>query len=59
MIVDDVRGLATAIVSLASDPDRRREMAAEARQGAGRFDLGARIAQVEALYRDLLGRVDR
>jgi 1,2-diacylglycerol 3-alpha-glucosyltransferase len=59
MIVDDVRGLATAIASLASDPDRRREMAAEARQGAGRFDLGARIAQVEALYRDLLGRVDR
>ena len=59
MIVDDVRGLATAIALLASDPDRRREMAAEARQGAGRFDLGARIAQVEALYRDLLGRVDR
>jgi 1,2-diacylglycerol 3-alpha-glucosyltransferase len=56
MVVGDMQGLATAIASLASDPERRREMAEAARQGAIRFDLGIRIAQVEALYRDLIER---
>jgi glycosyltransferase involved in cell wall biosynthesis len=54
MIVDDVRGLVGAIAALAADAGRRREMAIAAREGAGRFDVETRIAQVEALYRDLI-----
>jgi glycosyltransferase involved in cell wall biosynthesis len=54
MIVDDVAGLAAAIAALAVESGRRSEMAAAARQGAIRFDLGSRIAEVEALYRELL-----
>jgi glycosyltransferase involved in cell wall biosynthesis len=56
MIVHDARALADAIVFLVADGERRREMAEAAREGAVRFDLGTRIGQVEALYRDLLDR---
>ena len=37
----------------AAAPDRRASMAERARYGADRFDVGRRVAEIEALYRDL------
>jgi 1,2-diacylglycerol 3-alpha-glucosyltransferase len=54
LIVDDAEGLSGAIAALASDAERRGEMAVAARAGADRFDLRACIGQVESLYRELL-----
>ena len=49
--------LAEAIAALAGDPDAARAaMAMRAREGADRFDVTRRIDEVEALYRELLGR---
>ena len=54
LLVDDARGLSTAIGALAADSDRRASMADAARGGAGRFDVSVQLAAVEALYRSLL-----
>jgi glycosyltransferase involved in cell wall biosynthesis len=48
-------GLADALVSLAADPTRRMAWADAARDGAGRFDVAARIADVADFYRELRG----
>lgn len=46
--------LAEAISALIRQPDRRAALAVEALEGAGRFDVAARIGQVVELYRELL-----
>jgi glycosyltransferase involved in cell wall biosynthesis len=46
--------LASALVSLANDPKRRKEMARSAREGASRFALQHRIVEVVELYRETL-----
>jgi glycosyltransferase involved in cell wall biosynthesis len=51
---DPARALGEALAALAGDSKRRRAMAAEARQGAERFDVARRIDQTVALYRQLL-----
>jgi len=51
---DGSGALAHAIRRLAQDKDRRRAMAAAATDGAARFDVRARVAEVVELYRDLL-----
>lgn len=51
---DDPRALGDAISALAGDPDRRDAMARAAADGADRFDVRARLAEVAELYRDLL-----
>jgi glycosyltransferase involved in cell wall biosynthesis len=48
--------LATALAEMLGDAARRDAMAASARRDAGRFSVEARVAQVVALYRQLLGR---
>jgi glycosyltransferase involved in cell wall biosynthesis len=45
--------LGAALAQLARDPDTRVRMAADAAEGATRFDIGARIAEVEELYRSV------
>lgn len=45
--------LGAAIATLAADAGRRAELAAAAAAGANRFDVAARIGEVEALYRSL------
>ena len=52
---DPAMALGEALASLAGDPERRRAMAAEARQGATRFDVARRIDETVALYREVLG----
>lgn len=47
--------LADALGSLVADPDRRGAMAARAAADADRFAVGARVTEVERLYRSLLG----
>jgi 1,2-diacylglycerol 3-alpha-glucosyltransferase len=51
--------LAEAIRALAADEERRRRMADRASSDAGRFDTSVRLAQMEALYAELLERRDR
>jgi glycosyltransferase involved in cell wall biosynthesis len=51
---DSATRLGEALASLAADPERRRAMAAAAREGATRFDVTRRIAETVALYRELL-----
>jgi len=46
--------LASALVALASDPERRDTMARNAREGAARFALQRRIGEVVELYRETL-----
>jgi 1,2-diacylglycerol 3-alpha-glucosyltransferase len=48
--------LGKAIGALAADPERRRAMATAARQGAERFALERRIAEVVELYREAIAR---
>lgn len=48
--------LAAALRELLDDPDRRRAMGIAAAAGAARLALPARIAEVVALYRDLIAR---
>jgi glycosyltransferase involved in cell wall biosynthesis len=45
--------LADGLEKLVGDPARRATMAAEASNGAWRFDLPARIVELRALYREL------
>jgi glycosyltransferase involved in cell wall biosynthesis len=45
--------LGAAVATLAADAGRRAELAAAAAAGANRFDVAARIGEVEALYRSL------
>ncbi|MGH7417203.1 MAG: glycosyltransferase, partial [Candidatus Rokuibacteriota bacterium] len=40
--------------ALAGDRRRRERMAAQAREGAARFDVRTRVAEVAGLYRELL-----
>jgi hypothetical protein len=51
---DPAASLARATALLARDVSRRRALAAEAAAGAARFDVAARLAEVEALYRELV-----
>ncbi len=51
---DDPRPLGAALAELAGDARRRAAFAAAAREGAARFDVGRRIAEMEALYHELL-----
>jgi glycosyltransferase involved in cell wall biosynthesis len=51
---DPAAALARATALLAGDVPRRRALAAEAAAGAARFDVAARLAEVEALYRELV-----
>jgi 1,2-diacylglycerol 3-alpha-glucosyltransferase len=46
--------LASALLDLASDPERRDAMARNAREGAPRFALQLRIGEVVKLYRETL-----
>jgi 1,2-diacylglycerol 3-alpha-glucosyltransferase len=46
--------LAAAITELAADSPARAAMAGRAAAGAGRFDLGVRIGEMEDLYRELI-----
>jgi glycosyltransferase involved in cell wall biosynthesis len=46
--------LGAAIARLATDAERRATMATQAADGAGRFDVSRRLAEVVALYRELL-----
>jgi glycosyltransferase involved in cell wall biosynthesis len=46
--------LGDAAGALADDEPRRERMAAQALEGASRFDAATRVAQVAELYRDLL-----
>jgi glycosyltransferase involved in cell wall biosynthesis len=51
----DASALGAAIVRLLSSPEVRREMGARARASvAARYDLGRLLADIDALYRDLL-----
>jgi glycosyltransferase involved in cell wall biosynthesis len=45
--------LGAALAELVHDRDRRARMAADAADGAKRFDIGDRIAEVEELYRSV------
>lgn len=45
--------LGTALATLAGDHDLRARMAANARDGAERFDIGRRVGEVEELYRSV------
>ncbi|MEO8511054.1 MAG: glycosyltransferase [Chloroflexota bacterium] len=45
--------LGAAMATLAGDDGRRAQLAVAATAGAGRFDVTARIGEVEALYRSL------
>jgi glycosyltransferase involved in cell wall biosynthesis len=47
--------LAAAIAEIAGDAELRRTLARGARHDADRFSVEARVAEVEALYRSLLG----
>jgi 1,2-diacylglycerol 3-alpha-glucosyltransferase len=51
---DRAARLAAAIGALAADSPRRATMAAAATEGAIRFDAAGRVAEVVALYRDVL-----
>ena len=46
--------LGAAIAGLAADAERRATMAAAAADGAGRFDVSRRLAEVVALYQEVL-----
>jgi glycosyltransferase involved in cell wall biosynthesis len=46
--------LGAAIARLATDAEQRAAMATKAADGAGRFDVSRRLAEVVALYRELL-----
>jgi len=46
--------LASALLDLANDPERRKSMARKAREGAARFALQRRIGEVVELYRETL-----
>ena len=46
--------LAAALLGLVRDPARRAGLAEAARAGASRFDVGARVASMVSLYRELL-----
>jgi len=46
--------LASALLDLANDPERRKSMARNAREGAARFALQRRIGEVVELYRETL-----
>ncbi len=46
--------LAESLGALVTDAGRRRDMAERAKADAGRFAVGARVAEVEALYRSLV-----
>jgi 1,2-diacylglycerol 3-alpha-glucosyltransferase len=48
--------LASALVELAEDEARRTQMAARARDDAGRFALPVRVAEIEAIYQDVAAR---
>ncbi len=48
--------MAAALRGLVADPDRRRALAAAAEAGAERLAQPARIAEVVALYRELIAR---
>ena len=51
----DASALGTAIARLLSSPGLRREMGARARASvAARYDIGRLLADIDALYRDLL-----
>ena len=52
---DRAARLGAAIGELAADDERRRSLAEAASDGAERFDIGTRIDEMVALYRDLLG----
>jgi glycosyltransferase involved in cell wall biosynthesis len=56
LLVDpgDVPALAGAIVELASDADRRAQMARAARERGATFDVRASVQRTEELYRSLL-----
>ncbi len=58
VVVASLAELATATRELARDSDRRRRMAAAAERGAERFDAPRRIAELEALYRRVIGQAD-
>jgi glycosyltransferase involved in cell wall biosynthesis len=47
--------LASLLVALAEDPDRRRALGAAARHRAAAFDVRLNIAGIESLYAELLG----
>ena len=47
--------LAATLGDLAADPAERARMARRARDDAGRFAVEARVAEIEALYRSVLG----
>lgn len=49
------RRLAAAVLALVTDDSRRRMMAASASAGAERFAVASRVAQVERLYRQVIG----
>ena len=51
--------LGAAIAALAGDPERRAAMAAAAADGAERFDVSRRMAEVVALYREVLPGASR
>ncbi|MBS1188456.1 MAG: glycosyltransferase [Rhodocyclaceae bacterium] len=53
--VDDIAAIADALLSLASDPERRTAMGAEAREGAARFETGKILAMWDAVL-DRLGK---
>ena len=46
--------LASALLDLANDPERRNAMARNAREGAPRFALQRRVGEVVELYRETL-----
>ncbi len=51
----DARGLAESVLTLLSDPERRREMGERGRRAMiARYDAGSLVESVERLYRDLL-----
>jgi glycosyltransferase involved in cell wall biosynthesis len=52
------RALADGILRLANEPDTRERLAAAAREAGTRYDIGAFVRKMEALY-ELLHRVSR
>lgn len=52
---EDPRALAQALRSLLAEPQRRRELAEEARNRAGRFALEGAVRAYEALYHEVAG----
>jgi 1,2-diacylglycerol 3-alpha-glucosyltransferase len=53
---DRVARLGSALALVATDPDRRAEMAARATADAVRFSVGGRVEETEALYRSVVRR---